>query len=602
MGFPRIPLHSYIDKEEMVLNMRLWKILLFMMCFVYSFSIAFSEENGNDFSEKPLENNPTQFQKDAEALDREPVEDYEIKGETAISPAEITPDEKTDSSASTDEDRSTAEKPFDQEKNERAVSEAEAVEASSEKEVSEQTLPKDISEDSIDSPSGSVQMEAVKTERFVKESSGAIEESPRIPEALVYMDVKDNEKKYAVIVEKQTQKIFLYEYDGTFREVMHTQCSTGKNLGPKVVSGDSKTPEGIYFFVKEFVDKELSPIYGTRAFPIDYPNLMDRLAHRTGNAIWLHGTNKKLIDRDSNGCIVLDNTDIENIKSYIELNRTPMIIVEKISFEARDDKEKEAVIDVVSRYVRSIESGSYQDYVLVFSSKYVPDISWWTSWYEIRDTVKHNKRQIDIGIDNLSIFKHSRYYVALFDMILNVSGQKIWAGARKLFLAKNSEQLKIVGADYQRWPKTPESDTTIHPLVLAYREIESRMAVMEKTDEQGVEDAVTSAEIEEMIDNWLEAWSSKDIESYRAFYSKDFRSSGMNLDAWINNKSKLNKIYDFIQVTGKNLKIKKTKTNIRVSFIQTYRSSGYNAEGVKHLILKREGGQWKIYRETWEKM
>ena len=120
----------------------------------------------------------------------------------------------------------------------------------------------------------------------------------------VFRVVTKMELKSAILVEKKSQTLFLYSAkEGHLLLEFQAACSTGEVFGRKQKSGDRKTPEGIYFLLDEYKDKYLSPIYGKKAFPTDYPNLLDKKAGRNGSAIWIHGTNKKLKPMDSNGCV-----------------------------------------------------------------------------------------------------------------------------------------------------------------------------------------------------------------------------------------------------------------------------------------------------------
>ncbi|MCF8076399.1 MAG: L,D-transpeptidase family protein, partial [Desulfotignum sp.] len=79
--------------------------------------------------------------------------------------------------------------------------------------------------------------------------------------------------EHAILVEKQTQRFYLYQTDSESSQLIRvfaTNCSTGEASGPKQVEGDKKTPEGIYFIIDAHEDKDLTPIYGPRAFPTDY--------------------------------------------------------------------------------------------------------------------------------------------------------------------------------------------------------------------------------------------------------------------------------------------------------------------------------------------
>lgn len=203
----------------------------------------------------------------------------------------------------------------------------------------------------------------------------------RIPDVLVSFD-PDVGAEYAIVVEKESQQLFVYSFDGIFREVLRFKCSTGKTDGPKSVLGDSRTPEGIYYSDREFEKKDLSSIYGSRAFPVDYPNILDRIAGKTGNSIWLHGTDKPKKPKDTNGCVVLADPDIDMLSKYIRFNRTPVIIAEKLNFVPVGSMKRtgESINEFLSGWFDSIRNGTYQEYVKFYDYDYVPDITWWSEW------------------------------------------------------------------------------------------------------------------------------------------------------------------------------------------------------------------------------
>ena len=290
----------------------------------------------------------------------------------------------------------------------------------------------------------------------------------QVPEVIVSIDSEKGEA-YAVVIEKSTQRLSLYGSKGGYRNLYYMNCSTGKEAGPKTRSGDKKTPEGVYFFTKEHEKKYLSPTYGSRAFPIDYPNLLDRIANRGGNAIWLHGTNKPLKPRDSNGCIVLSNPDIDKLAKYITLNRTPIIIVDKISFATPDsiDKEKKNIHQFLAKWNDAIEKGTYQNYLQYYDPEYVPDISWWTDWNKIRKEFQAASIPFSIRNENISIFKHEKTYTVLLDQLVGSSGKTSDAGIRKLYLSRGSNGYRISGEEYQLLPDGKKGN----PLVAALRRL-----------------------------------------------------------------------------------------------------------------------------------
>lgn len=433
------------------------------------------------------------------------------------------------------------------------------------------------------------------TETFSYPDEGPFIGTEKIPDVLVGIENSEHETNYVFVVEKATQTFLVYAHEkGRFSEIARYECSTGKSFGPKEVSGDGKTPEGVYFFLKKHKKKELAPIYGIMAFPTDYPNALDRMEGKTGNAIWLHGTNKPLVPRDSNGCIVLDNPDLIEVEKYITFNRTPLVITEKLAYGRHDrTMENVSVKHALEGWNKGLEQGPYHKYLKYYHPEYLPDMSWWPKWRSMRKNAAAMKQSPALKLKNIAIFRIGERLVVLFDREMSVEGRRHDAGRKKLFLGKNGAEWRIIGEEYQ----TVKAAKNEPPVFMAYRRLEKRPA--KKAEKAGKADL---AGIAGMVDDWLKAWSSKDINKYRSYYARDFRSSGMNLKSWIRHKSNLNKKYDYIRVRRDGLDIKRDKRKISVSFVQNYESPNFKAVGIKQLVLKQESGKWKIYRERWEKM
>jgi len=291
-----------------------------------------------------------------------------------------------------------------------------------------------------------------------------------IPDGFVSVE-SANDIKYAVVVEISTQRLFLYAYKGSYNEVFRMNCSTGKKQGPKSRSGDQKTPEGIYFFTKEYTDGDLEPIYGTRAFPIDYPNALDRNAGRNGNSIWLHGTNEVLKPRDTNGCIALENRDIDNLKKYIRLNRTPIILTDEISYTSADlgNETGNSILKFITDYNKALENGTYHDYLRFYEQDFLPDISWWKEWSRIKKNV--SDQSFSVISKGISIFKHKDVYVTLFDQLVSFSEKNISAGTKKLFLAANWDGVKIISEEYQGVSDKLKGIDKKNPFIAACQEL-----------------------------------------------------------------------------------------------------------------------------------
>jgi len=281
------------------------------------------------------------------------------------------------------------------------------------------------------------------------------------------------------------------------------------------------------------------------------------------------------------------------LKKYIRLNQTPIIVADKISYVSIDagNKEKKPILKLISNWNNTVESGTYHDYVGFYDPDYLPDLSWWMKWNKLRKA--NSDKPLAIEPNNISIIKHNDVYVAYFDQSISVSGKTILIGRKKLFLIGNGGNLRVIAEEYLPAPeKRKGSEKKKNPLVAAYNRLIATLAdtpTSHPLDEQKITD---------LIEGWMQAWSSKDIKRYGAYYAKDFRSQNkMNLKQWLNYKNRLNRKYDYIKVSINNLEIKTGKNKGTAVFRQTFRTNSFKSTSSKRLIFKSVNGNWKIFRE-----
>ncbi|WP_179953211.1 L,D-transpeptidase family protein [Desulfobotulus mexicanus] len=410
----------------------------------------------------------------------------------------------------------------------------------------------------------------------------------QVPDVFIYTESRPFT---AVVVEKATQRLWVYGKDEN--DLLYSRhnfpCSTGEAAGDKRLEGDRKTPEGVYFFLTEYEERFLAPIYGTGAFPIDYPNFMDQREGRTGNAIWLHGTNKALRPMDSNGCVALENHNLDAMKRDIRLLRTPMIIVENLGFHGAYPQEKEAenLKKLIHDWKNALRGESYHAYLSVYSVDFLPDISWWPDWMLLREELEAQSMDFTFSVQKLDLFRVDNRVTGIFDLFVKAGETSKNLGTRLLYLEPDSRgDMKIVG---DPWLAAPESFIPVGDPLMA--------GLSSFGKDWNAEVLIAS-----MVDDWLTAWSSQKIEPYGAFYAEGFRSQGRNRRAWLRYKDGLNRQYDYIRVKREGpLDIRmRGAGRAEVRFVQKYESSGFETRGRKRLDLIREDGRWKIYREIWE--
>jgi hypothetical protein len=120
---------------------------------------------------------------------------------------------------------------------------------------------------------------------------------------------------------------------------------------------------------------------------------------------------------------------------------------------------------------------------------------------------------------------------------------------------------------------------------------------IQESDNQSETESVSEENIRTLINTWLTSWESGDLDTYRNCYASDFRSKGMKLDAWIENKINVRQKSQNISITMDNLQISAGKNTATAAFNLHYISSVLDSAGKKTLELKRTKNGWKIYKE-----
>jgi murein L,D-transpeptidase YafK len=460
----------------------------------------------------------------------------------------------------------------------------------------------------------------------------------KVPGPLLKWPEKGSE--YAVLVDKSLQKVFVYHRDNPNKPHRTYTCSTGENEGPKLRENDRKTPEGVYFFTRAFDKKELLPIYGSRAFALDYPNVIDRRQGKNGHGIWFHGLNKPLKPRDTNGCVALENPDIDDLANFIRLEDTPVIVSEKIEMMDPSEMEKarEEVVRIIETWRSSWERKEVDKYMSLYSPDFTASGKSWQQWKEHKARLAKQYNKIKVDVQNLRILQNDGLVLASF--VQKYSSEYFSSSGRKTLYLMHGSRWKIIGESFEGSEIKPSikkevpSPEEIKP-VMAKKEpavkteesqpvevkkeptiiVEEMKPVLAKKEPlPAAEEPKPSVvkkearpageehkELGKMVEAWKKAWERKDLAAYMSFYDSGFQSRGMDFKAWKKHREKLNQKYRSIAVGISNLKIEQASAVMAsVSFTQKYGADDYEDEGLKSLLLVKRGKDWKIKEEEWK--
>ncbi|MDR3037909.1 MAG: L,D-transpeptidase family protein [Candidatus Adiutrix sp.] len=275
-----------------------------------------------------------------------------------------------------------------------------------------------------------------------------------LPDAFLYPGERPG---HILVVDKVNQMLYLYQHDGAGRIILDRvmPCSTGENLGDKMVEGDRKTPNGFYIFNQKLLPRELAPIYGTLAYPTDYPNFWDRRLGRGGYGIWLHGINKPLTDYDSNGCIELENADIARLEDLLRLFDTPLITYENLILAPVEDLRREGL--EIKAFLEDWRRAWSSKNQTAYREKYAPEFinsdgRSFEDWMTHKENVAKNYRDIKVEIKDLRVYRHRDVITAAFEQDYRGDQRFTSVGLKRLYLKKAEGGYKIIGEEFTARP------------------------------------------------------------------------------------------------------------------------------------------------------
>ncbi len=259
----------------------------------------------------------------------------------------------------------------------------------------------------------------------------------------------------AIVVDKTNEVLYVVKMvKGAPFVVRKFPCITGKRPGDKLEEGDLRTPEGIYFPL--YWKSHLPPIYGLGAFPLNYPNIIDRkILKKDGHGIWIHGTNNpNRPPHSSNGCIVLKNEYLKELKRLIVPKRTPVVIVSKLSLSSKDEflKEQRSILNFILHWKKAWE-GTTMDikpYLNCYSKEFVWKEGDYRSWKRYKERISRHKRWIRIKLSDITAVKDGRLlkFGNLYLVRLKVkydSNNYRSISNKVLYIIKEGNRWKIIG-------------------------------------------------------------------------------------------------------------------------------------------------------------
>lgn len=235
--------------------------------------------------------------------------------------------------------------------------------------------------------------------------SGMEQRSEGIPKGLLHV-AQDLPAVLWVDLSGGAMHVIVQSQPGWFQEQEVIPVSIGKAGFDKLREGDLKTPVGVYQITRFLSDASLDDKYGHGAFPLNYPNVYDRLRQRTGSGIWLHGLPKGVESRprlDSDGCVVVDNETLDRLHSVIKSRETLVVLSPNMEWQQKSSESSQQLLETIEQWQRDWQNIDNDAYLSHYAPNFTDSKRNLTAWKKYKTRVNKSKRRIKVDIQKLSV-------------------------------------------------------------------------------------------------------------------------------------------------------------------------------------------------------
>jgi murein L,D-transpeptidase YafK len=269
-----------------------------------------------------------------------------------------------------------------------------------------------------------------------------------VPTPIIHVKPQD----HLLLCEKNSKMLHLIrsEPDHLFIIIKSFPCTVGSNNGDKREVGDLATPEGIYFLISFL--SSLPEKYGSGAFPLNYPNLLDQKEGKKGGGIWLHGFPNHL-ERpfSSEGCVVVKDEDLRELMKLIKIGDTSLVIVDTVRYQSPEKQRKvfQSLVHFLGEWKRAWESLDTGKYLSYYSRDFVNSEGMnYERFKAHKERVNQSKQFIKLHIESKSFLLSQKEggQIAVLRINQDYTSDNFKSYTRKiLYLREEQGQWKIIG-------------------------------------------------------------------------------------------------------------------------------------------------------------
>jgi hypothetical protein len=239
---------------------------------------------------------------------------------------------------------------------------------------------------------------------------------------------------------------------GAWRVDDRFYTSLGRRGIGKSIRGDERTPVGLYWITGELRAPNLAGRYGLRAFPLDYPNALDRAHGRTGDGIWIHGGplgGPVRPPRHTDGCVALADDRLAALAPALQALVTPVLIAPAIDWsQASGETPDEAGLQAALRdWLAARRNADIAGYFSLYAADHAGRLGSAEAWRNAREIELTSGEVADLSASDIEIYRDPgapMTFLTRFRQTITLAGGDTIRTTKRLYWRRDGERFVIV--------------------------------------------------------------------------------------------------------------------------------------------------------------